>query len=986
MTMFHCVSICILWLVLTLVCYGPVEGSSTDQPTCNYPDGSIPCKVWNHTNMDCVKRQLECIPTTPNSGSIRFLNLCFNSLGAIPSKAFIKFHKLLSLDICFNGIPSIHYGSFAGLLELQNLDLSYNGIATLHDNIFSGLSELRNLSCVRNSLSHLSDAAFRGLFELQKLDLASNKLVSLNDNIFLGLRKLEHLNLQSNRLSSLTQLPFQDLMSLQKLNLDENPITFLTNTAFVGLENLQVLNITFDGMANITTSPFTRLVSLRYLHVKVNAYTHSDCEKIEKSFTDLHKLENLHVSSFYSSVLSCPNYNFCSLISLNMLSLAGGANINKSDLCFKTIPLKQLYFTPGGHNISHPPYKLLNHLLNLEYGHNIYSNEDIELLITLDSPLLSLEIDFYLSSLDSATLESCAKWNTSLRTLFLYLGGDDVWIQGSPFKWFTKLKYLQLSGHNSLIVRMLTASTFQNLENLHELHLYKLLINVFETGALNIFGRYNSLKVLDLSYNDLETHFDFDSHLCPIPSLEEVDLSLNNLFGFRFNNTCVLENLTSITFFKQKISVFPPLAIKSLCQQAPHLTNLFAGIIIQINLESCQCLNLAELDLTYNEIYSEVGSQMYVPSLEKLHLKGTKTLSMAVLHIFQAPLLRYLDLSNNFITEINKLDIVKFENLTHLDLSHNQLTSVGSMQNLKFLQTLFLRNNQINIVPKLFLTRENLPSLHTLDLNQNAFLCDCNVEALANWLRTDKVVFLHDYVSFYNFYRCGNPESLFDLSVTQVDLDCEPPIVMYVSVSLTCAIVVTLVFSLVIWYRWHIQYRLFLLFHRRRNFQNNLVDDEIEDEDGPPRYDAYVTYHRQDEDWVGDELEVNIEGGEEPFRLCIKNRDIQAGRLIFNAISQCIQRSRKILVILSPRFVDDNWCHFQLNMAHHRVLEENSSVLIFIILEDIPNNKLTLLLRQLFCKAKCLKWPADEYGRNLFWQRLREELKRSVPLDRRFYD
>ena len=175
----------------------------------------------------------------------------------------------------------------------------------------------------------------------------------------------------------------------------------------------------------------------------------------------------------------------------------------------------------------------------------------------------------------------------------------------------------------------------------------------------------------------------------------------------------------------------------------------------------------------------------------------------------------------------------------------------------------------------------------------------------------------------------------------------------------------------------------------RRAYQNYLLnDDEVipddEDEDGVPRYDAYVTYHRDDEDWVDEELVANIEEGEEPFRLCLRTRDIRAGRLIFNELSLHIQRSRKILVILSPRFVNDNWCYFELNMAHHRVLEENRFVLIFIVLEDIPNNKLTLLLRQLFCRVQVIKWPADGRGRELFWQRLREELKRHVPLDRRF--
>ena len=246
------------------------------------------------------------------------------------------------------------------------------------------------------------------------------------------------------------------------------------------------------------------------------------------------------------------------------------------------------------------------------------------------------------------------------------------------------------------------------------------------------------------------------------------------------------------------------------------------------------------------------------------------------------------------------------------------------------------------------------------------------------------MVLLENYDRAFLDFCCETPESRKGLSITIIDLDCEQPIWLYVSTSTTSFIIAMITVALVVRYRWHIQYRLFLLFNRRRIHQDNLVDEDDDNEDGRPRFDAFVTYHRADEDWVDEELVANIEEGDEPFRLCLRTRDIRAGRLIFNELSLRIQRSRKVIVILSPRFLDDNWCYFELNMAHHRVLEENRNVMIFIILEEIPNNRLTLLLRQLFCKVQVIKWPADRNGQDLFWRRLREELKRPVPLDRRF--
>ncbi len=209
---------------------------------------------------------------------------------------------------------------------------------------------------------------------------------------------------------------------------------------------------------------------------------------------------------------------------------------------------------------------------------------------------------------------------------------------------------------------------------------------------------------------------------------------------------------------------------------------------------------------------------------------------------------------------------------------------------------------------------------------------------------------------------------------------------MYITIGVSCFILLVLATAIIVRYRWHIHYLRFIVFNRRP-YENHLnVDDDdiLDNEDGVPRYDAYVIYHIQDEDWVDAELLANIEEGEEPFRLCLKTRDIRAGRLIFNELSLHIQRSRKIIAILSPHFVEDNWCHFELNMSHHRVLEENPNVLIFILLDEFPQRRMTLLLRQLFCRVQCFRWPADGYGQYLFWQRLKEELKRPVPLDRRF--
>ena len=361
--------------------------------------------------------------------------------------------------------------------------------------------------------------------------------------------------------------------------------------------------------------------------------------------------------------------------------------------------------------------------------------------------------------------------------------------------------------------------------------------------------------------------------------------------------------------------------------------------------------------------------------------------NVSLLNIFKAPQLRIVDLSINQISVIDKKDAILLSNITYLDLRYNQLVSLFNLKELGSIKKMLLSGNEIHTVPHTFLSTK--PLLNILDLHDNKFICDCNIETFQRWILTDKAVALWNNISDGNRYMCSSPDSLKGMSITEINLDCSTNIMMYILISATSFILLIATAILAVRYRWHIRYRLFLLFNRRRNYQNYLVNDDeapedYENEGGLPRYDAYVTYHNDDEDWVDGKLLPNIEEGDEPFKLCLKTRDIRGGRLKLNELSLRIQRSRKIVVILSPQFVEDNWCYFELNMAHQRAIEESYKMLIFIMIGKIPNDKLTLVLRQLLCRVQCFKWPADGYGQHLFWQRLREELKRPVPVDRRF--
>ena len=223
--------------------------------------------------------------------------------------------------------------------------------------------------------------------------------------------------------------------------------------------------------------------------------------------------------------------------------------------------------------------------------------------------------------------------------------------------------------------------------------------------------------------------------------------------------------------------------------------------------------------------------------------------------IFNAPLLKTVDLSSNHISMIDEEDAKLLSTVIYLNLRNNLLASLSNLNHLYYIKELLLGSNKISIVPKFLLSKT---PLQTVDLRDNVFLCDCNVEDLQVWMLTDTVAYLWNSPSTVNRYICVEPDSVNGFSITEVELDCDLPVVTYISISVTCLVLVIIAAFLIVKYRWHIQYKLFLLLNRRAN-QNYLVNndvelDDFEGEDGVPLYDAYVIYHNQDEDWVDEQL------------------------------------------------------------------------------------------------------------------------------------
>ena len=250
---------------------------TTAVSSCSYPPGSISCKAWNHTNMDCSWRELDCIPQLRHRKSLELLDLSHNNLNVLPDGVFSDFIKLQTLDLSNNRISAINGSTFIGLNLLQSLDMSDTLLRSLPDGVFSGLPNLLSLD-----LSHSEYVSFPP--------------VNVNNRTFYGLSKLKTLDLTWFSIDEY-ESPFQYLYSLRSLFLSSTDIVILTITpaTFAGLHNtLQVLDICIGTIAS--DSPFVHLSSLQRLDLYI-----TDCNLInEKLFIGLDKLSHLQLVSWFS--------------------------------------------------------------------------------------------------------------------------------------------------------------------------------------------------------------------------------------------------------------------------------------------------------------------------------------------------------------------------------------------------------------------------------------------------------------------------------------------------------------------------------------------------------------------------------------------------------------------------------------------------------------------------------------------------------------
>ncbi|XP_053546856.1 toll-like receptor 13 [Bombina bombina] len=871
-------------------------------------------------------------------------------------------NNTLYLNISHNTIKTLYQGGFNQTPQLRLLNICHNNVLNIDNGAFDNLTKLQYLYLSFNQISNLSVSVFQSLISLKSLYLNNNHLVSINANVFNRLHNLNLLNLSSNFLHNFSQvvLAIQPLKKLTYLNLCFNQLTSLNHSQrlpyaltklFLCQNQLHDLNCEYNFLSNIT-----------YLDLSENDMTSSSLQKV-----NLSKISYLKVASNYN--FSITDFLTNSTVPPDKIDYSGlylNNSGNISSVC-QFLKDKHIYkLTLNSNdikNLTNDSFNNCGPITHLDLSRNrLKSIKCLDFIkhrtlssITVEHNLLKiLETCSYRMSflnLSTISLRFNRIWminryafahTPNLQNLSLNIN-NIVWIKNNSFKGLSKLTTLRLD--NNLIIDLYN-TTFNGLTELRTLNLRNNRISVIFN---NTFRNLRKLHILDLGGNKI-THLEGKA-LCGLQTLSNLYLDNNNIrkismstFRFIENTLQVLDLGANKLQYKSAKKTFSPFSrlrkvydLKLQAQQPYGLSTLPHRFLA--GLPSLRMLYLSQNRLTNlnSDVFDDLDQLIYLDLAEDCN--GIQNFPPGIFK--NQTKLRVLNLQNICLQTFNAevfADLIKLEklNLNKNGLKHIDVRVLNSMTKLKY-----------------------------LDLSYCPLKCICNNEELQMWLNKSEVQIIH----LYNMSCPGEPTSYFyNFEIHVCDMKIKTQLFCSTFTAILVFIIIPIVYSKSYWCLKY-NYFLFLAWlHERWKSDKERY-----------KYDAFISYNTKDEEWVYSEMLPMLEtcNPAQSLRLCLHHRDFQLGRDIIDNIVDSIHNSRKTVCVISRSYLRSEWCFLEMQLASYKLFDEMRDVLVFVLLENIPDRELSTYhrMRKVMLKKTYISWPAEPEAQKLFWAKLIKALK-----------
>ncbi|GAB6024241.1 TOLL-like receptor [Chamberlinius hualienensis] len=810
---------------------------------------------------------------------------------------------------------------------------------------------------------------------INAIELTNSNIVQLKTNFFCPIDFLnsKYLRLINNQLNDSTKLGFGNLnkcssmskcnlQTLETLNLKGNPLKILKNNSFCHLKMLKNLDLSNCSLETIEADAFFNLEKVKILKLDDNRL-----KQIPISF-HLKSLDTLNMTN--NAITSIDNIRHYPMLYL-------------IDFSYNKIRMIELNLFDE--------FKHSN--ISLYVDHNQITNVSLSDVIKSKIKILDLsynqltEIDFHSIPPNLAYL--LLKGNLFTKLTILHYFNDLTYIDLSRNKIETVLainlpEYLVLLDLSHNLIKQISISKANwrhldqiNLENnsisiLHETDIlanrYQLLDNPIACQCENSWLFKNKLQ-------------DLTGKPCKIINKYNINnqtiLSDNMLCESNYNssNRCLTKHLETFKFQCQFECPYP-----CYC----YTTNDFS-------IAHYYCSN-RQLQLVPQWVKN---SQLNPRSKVIVWLNGNNFNKIKNENFTDYDNVKQLYLSNSHISSIDYLTFAKMTKLKILDLSYNELTTIAddTFKRQTNLQKIILSHNQIEYLPDncfnytkahrlIHLHNNKLTNYSSIEyLSSRTLLKDLTIHN-NNW--TCNCSFIIEFQNFLiqNYYRFKNPNEIYCVDedgtlanspVIQYNTShCtdQPTTIQQTIIDNTWAIVIgviapSCVFAIVYGVVHCIKSRVSAKRVKRIERAYRLMKNAgTPIETNGKVFDVFISYSNDDSNFVVTDILPKLEDINDPYHVCVHERNFLGGGSIEDTIIEAIKKSTRIIVILTKNYMKSDWCMYEFIIAHSVMIEDQCPRVVLIIKDNLPpdiNPNLQIYLST----NTYIEWTDKK-----FWQRL----------------
>lgn len=488
---------------------------------------------------------------------------------------------------------------------------------------------------------------------LKMLNASHNELLTIPTHIFATAPQLNEVDFSYNKLEVIRML--SGIEQLKRIYLSHNNIDSIADDAFSHVINLEFVDLSNNKINRIKANVYSNLRFLHTLHLENNPIDTFNCENLLKTKTVAVYITWDAIEFFNTD---------CEAAKLRIISDS---------------KLEGFFPAPNGHYEIHCRDQNFQQIISFTAGHNQFENI-VELMDCFGSTLIGLYLDGnFIGRFDA---ENVFERFINLKELSL----RDTELSEFDFVMLQKQEQLRtLDISNNSLKQVANMQLSETLENLIE---FSAARNRFENVSSIIEHLTSAIKTLDLSSNLAgtlnETVFE------RLKGLEVLNLSNTSLQISDFSLFNSLESLEILDVSQNNLAEtnFLSLSQKYLPTNSTEQMN---GSVVERH-EYLRTLNLSNTNLPI----SDFRSFEHLRSLENLDISHNQLRSMNYTRLS----IKILDLSGNFLGEVNTNTFEKLRNLVGLKVSNTNLviSNTNPFEPLKKLAVLDLSNNDLEQV------------------------------------------------------------------------------------------------------------------------------------------------------------------------------------------------------------------------------------------------------------------------------------------------